>query len=223
MDTGTGFEVRAGKRAVMRTNAGEPLTLQSRPLADAVASEWQAAEARAKPGDLPLARLALGAADVAGHRREVEDATVAYAETDLVCYRAGAAEADLAGRQERAWGPLLEWAADRFGARLEATRGIVPHPQAGEALEALARAVAAYADAELAALRAAAATCGSLVIALALLEGEIAPDAAWQAAHLDERAQAERWGVDAEAKAAMAARRGDLEAVAEFVRLWRQE
>jgi chaperone required for assembly of F1-ATPase len=153
----------------------------------------------------------------------VEDAPVAYAETDLVCYRAGAAEADLAGRQERAWGPLLEWAADRFGARLEATRGIVPHPQAGEALEALARAVAAYADAELAALRAAAATCGSLVIALALLEGEIAPDAAWQAAHLDERAQAERWGVDAEAKAAMAARRGDLEAVAEFVRLWRQE
>jgi len=210
---GDSFEVRAGK--------GGRLNVHSRRLANAIRVEWQAAGPRATPSEIPLARLALEIMALSTCRTAVEEAIVAYAETDLVCYRAGAGEADHAARQERAWGPLLAWAGERFGVRLEVTAGIVPHPQPQEALDALARAVAAYPDTELVALCAAARVCGSLVIALALLEGEIEPTAAWEAAHLDERAQAERWGADAEGEASVTARLTDLDIVAEFLRLTR--
>ena len=212
-DLGDSFEVRAGKSA--------PLYVSSRRLANAIRAEWQAAGARATPSEIPLARLALEIMDLSTCRTAVEEAIVAYAETDLVCYRAGAVEADHADRQEHAWGPLLAWAGERFGARLEVTAGIVPHPQPQEAVDALARAVTAYPDTELVALRTAVRVCGSLVIALALLEGEIEPMAAWEAAHLDERVQAERWGPDPEREALVTARLADLETVAEFLSLTR--
>ena len=60
---------------------------------------------------------------------------------------------------------------------------------------------------------------GSLVIALALAEGAIDPDAAWAAAALDELWQAEQWGDDAEAAAALAARRRDFDAGHRFLEL----
>ena len=41
----------------------------------------------------------------------------AYGGTDLLCYRAEAPE-ELVRRQAEAWDPLLDWAADRYGARL---------------------------------------------------------------------------------------------------------
>ena len=52
----------------------------------------------------------------------------------------------------------------------------------------------------LSALHAAVGISGSLVIGLALAEGEIAPEPAWHAAQVDEDWQIERWGEDAEAE-----------------------
>ena len=60
---------------------------------------------------------------------------------------------------------------------------------------------------------------GSLVIALALAEGAIEADAAFDAAHLDEIWQAERWGEDSLATQARDARRRDFNAATDFLRL----
>ena len=201
---------------------GELVLLPSKALANAVAAEWEAAGPRANPTVLPLARLAVGTAELRRDRTGVEVAVSAYAETDLLCYRAGSDEADLVVQQDRVWSPLLAWAAGRIGAHLEVTVGIMPHPQPLSTLSAVARVVSACKDYELVALRAAAASTGSLVIALALLEGEVTPRKAWEAAYLDEHVQAKRWGVDAEAEKAHIVSLEDLEAVAEFVCLARQ-
>jgi chaperone required for assembly of F1-ATPase len=60
---------------------------------------------------------------------------------------------------------------------------------------------------------------GSLLIALALAEGAIDREAAWAAATLDEAWQAEQWGTDPEAAAALEAKRREFEAADRFLQL----
>ena len=60
---------------------------------------------------------------------------------------------------------------------------------------------------------------GSLIIALALAEGAIDLDEAWAAATVDEAWQAENWGEDALAAAALEARRREFEAAFRFLGL----
>ncbi len=73
----------------------------------------------------------------------------------------------------------------------------------------------------LAAVASASATCGSAVIALALHEGEIEPEAAWVAAQVDETFQSERWGEDEELARRGAELRHEIEAAGRFMRLGR--
>jgi chaperone required for assembly of F1-ATPase len=55
---------------------------------------------------------------------------------------------------------------------------------------------------------------GSAPLALAVARGFLSAETAWQAAHVDEDFQAERWGVDAEAMARREARRREFGAAA---------
>ena len=213
-----GYEVRAGKRA-LRLPGGELLRTPSRSVADAVAAEWGDHGANASAGELPTARLVAGTTHVAAHRRTVEAAVAAYAETDLLCYRAGGgARAGLAERQELAWAPLLDWVRSRYGAVLCTTTGLLPVAQDPSALARLGSAVSRCSDGELAALRLATSACGSLVLALALLEGRLDAESVWELGHLDERG---RWTGDAEAVAALESRRGDLADAERYLRLVR--
>ena len=100
-----------------------------------------------------------------------------------------------------------------------ATAGIVPQPQSPAALKAFAAVVASQDDFRLTALHAATAACGSLVIALALLEGRIDADGAFHASQLDETFQIEAWGEDAEATKRRAALAEDIQAAARFLEL----
>jgi chaperone required for assembly of F1-ATPase len=60
---------------------------------------------------------------------------------------------------------------------------------------------------------------GSLVAALALLEGAITPGQAWDAVSIDERWQIEQWGADEEAEQTIENRRRDFLAGARFLEL----
>jgi chaperone required for assembly of F1-ATPase len=126
---------------------------------------------------------------------------------------------ELIARQQEIWQPLLDWAADRIGARLRVTAGIAPIDQPAPALAVLRDAVAERDDPTLAGLHALTAATGSLVIALAALEAEIDGDALWRAAQLDEDWQIERWGEDAEAAARRTALRADIDTTLRFLAL----
>ena len=62
---------------------------------------------------------------------------------------------------------------------------------------------------------------GSALLALAVGHGFLSAEAAWQAAHVDEDFQAERWGADADAMARRAARWREFEAAATALKLAR--
>ncbi len=73
----------------------------------------------------------------------------------------------------------------------------------------------------LAALHLATAACGSLVIALALVEGRIDAETAFAASQLDESFQIEFWGEDAEQAQRRQALAADIGAAAQFLALLR--
>ena len=205
----------------MRTPGKAALAVPSPALAAAIAEEWQAQGSDIDPNTMPMTRLASIALDLVAPRRgEAANAVVKYAETDLVCYRAGHPP-ELVARQEAAWQPLVRWIEERFGARLAVTEGVVPTTQPAAALDAVAAAVAAYDAWALAALNLATAACGSVVVALALAEGRLGADDAFAAAQLDESFEIERWGEDAEQTQRRSALRDDIVASARFLALLR--
>ena len=120
-------------------------------------------------------------------------------------------------RYQPVWRPLVDWAAERYAAPLTVTSGVIPSSQPTPSLAAFTAAVAAYDDFALTALQAATTACGSLVIALALIEGRLDAAEAFAASQLDESFQIESWGEDEEQRARRAALDAEITAAARFV------
>ncbi len=215
---GEGGRILLDARPV-KTPDRHDLALPSVALAEAVADEWNAQAERIEPRAMPLTGLANAAIDRIGPDPEAfARGLAAYGESDLLCYRAEA-PAPLVSRQADRWDPILAWAQQRYDVVFELAAGIVHMPQPAETIGRLNSAVAARDPFALAGLSPLVTISGSLLIALALAEGALSLDAAWAAATLDEQWQAEQWGEDAEAAAALANRRRDFEAAARFLAL----
>lgn len=183
----------------IRTPGGVPLTTPVAALAAAIAAEWMAQEDEIRPLTMPMMRLAATAIDRIGKERAaIIDQIVAFGGSDLLCYRAETPPG-LVERQSALWQPLLDWAAEALGARLQATRGIAHVTQDPAALDALRAAVGALDDSRLAAVSQLTASCGSVVIALAVSSGHLDATGAAAASLLDEDWQIEKWGADDEA------------------------
>ena len=166
--------------------------------------------------------FACTAIDLISKKREQTVADVlAYAEHDLLCYRADA-PAELTERQNRQWQPLLDWAALALDAPLKVTSGVVSVRQDEQVLQALKRVVTGLDALELSVLSGAVAASGSLIIGLALRAGEVEAEAAYAAAQLDELYQVERWGEDPDARRRREAIRQDLDAAARAFALLRE-
>jgi chaperone required for assembly of F1-ATPase len=203
----------------VRTPGRNLLRVPTDELAEAIAEEWNAQGETVDPRSMPLTGLANAAID----RVEPDPAAFArtlaeYGESDLLCYRAEGPES-LAERQARVWEPLLGWARTRFGVDFETTTGVMHRPQPAATVEQLGSAVAARSAFQLAGLAPLVTIAGSLIVALALAEGAIGLEAAWQAAMLDESWQAEQWGEDPLAAAALANRRREFDAAYLFLTL----
>ena len=197
------------------------LLLPSLAFAEAIAEEWRSQGERLKPAAMPLTQLANTAVDrVAPDPRPAIDELMGYAGTDLPCYRAEAPES-LVEHQRRHWQPLLDDLARRHDVLLSVHHGIIPHPQPPAALATLGRHLAAQPPFILTGLAAATRATGSLVIGLALAEGLLSPDQAFELSQLDETWQIEQWGEDAEAAARRRALRQEIQDTHRFLTLAR--
>lgn len=215
-----GFRVLLDGRP-MRTPAKAILVVPTRALAEAIVGEWAAVPEKAEinAAQLPLTRLAATGIDrVVARRDDVIADTAKYAGSDLLCYRATAPDS-LVALQQELWQPLLDWAAERHGARLVTAEGIGFVDQPEEAKARLQAAVSAHGDLALSALYNLTHTAGSVVIALAVSEGRLDAGAAFAAAQMDELYQVDRWGDDPLAEKHREGVRRDIEACARFLSL----
>ena len=213
-----GFSVRLDQHQ-LSTPSKAQLTLPSAALAEAIAEEWRSQGERLAPATMPLTKLANTAIDrVAMFRDDVIAQLLAFGRSDVVCYRASAPQ-DLVTRQHAAWDPILEWLGDNFGARLAVAEGIAFIAQ-DEARIGAMRAPLLEADSfRLTALLNAAGILGSLALTLAWNSGFLTADAAFEVAHLDEKFQAERWGMDAEATKKMREKHFEIMTLDRFLQL----
>jgi len=182
--------------APVRTPGRRSLTLPSRPLAEAVAAEWQAQAEHIDPMRMPLTRLVNaiidGVAQAAGPvKAEIEK----YLGSDLIFYRADSPPG-LVQRQAQHWDPLVAWARDELGARFVLAEGVVPVTQPEHARAAAAAAIPDD-PWRLGAVHVITTLTGSAVIALAVAHAHLTADQAWAAAHVDEDWNMEQWGRDA--------------------------
>jgi chaperone required for assembly of F1-ATPase len=221
VSAGESFGISLDGRLV-KTPGRRDLILPSAALAAAIATEWNTPQGDVRPAEMSLTRIANTAIDrVMPQRPAVVQQIAGYAGTDLVCYRA-TRPPELASRQQSIWQPLVDWAVLRYDAPLEVTVGVIPITQPPASLHALAAAVGQHDDFALAALHLATAACGSLIIALALVERRLDADEAFAASQLDESFQIEAWGEDIEQAQRRQSLAGDISAAAQFLSLLRQ-
>lgn len=199
-----------------RTPAGAPLLLPREALARLVAAEWAGQGETLDLAAMPASRLASTVIDRTATAGPALAAEVArYAGSDVLCYFAEGPDA-LVEEEAQAWGPLLDWARDALGIALRRVSGIVHQPQPPEALAQVEARAAALEPFAQAAAAYAAPLFGSAVLALAVVEGRLDAERAFDLSRLDEAFQEARWGVDAEA----AARTARLREEARFLDRW---
>lgn len=215
---GDGFVLALdGRRA--RTPGRAPLSLPTRPLADAIAAEWNAQGATIEPRSMPLTKIANSAIDGVAPDPEAVAADLArYGGSDLIVYRAGEPE-KLVEMQSTAWDPVVLWAKSRLGARLVLRQGLTFVDQPPESLDRIGAAIRARSPFRLAALHVMTTLTGSVLVPLMHTAGDLDAEAAWHAAHVDEHFQESRWGQDHEAMERRAFRRAEFDAASRFHRL----
>jgi chaperone required for assembly of F1-ATPase len=209
----------------MRTPAKAVLVVPTRGLAEAISAEWGKVPDKAdiNASHLPLTRLAATGLDrVTSQRARVIEDTAKYAGSDMLCYRAGGPDT-LVKRQQETWQPLLDWADERYGARLVVVEGLAFVEQPADAVARLHEAVATHSDLGLSALYNLTHISGSLVVALAVAEGHLSAADAFAAAQLDELYQVERWGEDPIATKRHEGIMHDIEASARFLALLEEQ
>ena len=195
----------------VRTPARAVLDLPNAALAAAVTAEWAAQGDTLKPETMPLTGFAYAAIDrVAPDRAAFAAGLAAFAETELLCYRADGPTA-LVAAQAAGWDPLLAWARACYGADFIVTSGITHTAQPPATLARITAAWAAFDAFRLAALHPVVTICGSAVIGLAVAERHLSATAAFATGQLDELWQAEQWGSDPLAVASLASRRAALD------------
>lgn len=213
-----GWSVQLDGRPV-RTPSKTSFIVPTEALGRATADEWNVVEEKADPRSMPLSGLANAAIDrVAPDTATFAASLAKYAEADLACYRADGPR-PLVERQEESWGELLSWARRRYDVDFATTTGIVHVPQPKATVERLSHAVTALDAFRLAGLSPLVTIGGSLIAALAVLEGALSPEKAWDAVSIDERWQIEQWGSDVEAELALENRRRDFMIAARFLDL----
>ena len=184
----------------VRTPSRQLLELPTAAAASLVVEEFAQQQSEIDPATMPVTRLANTVIDgIMPDPQPVLEDIVRFAASDLICYRAGTPAA-LAGRQARAWDPLIDWLRDTHGANFVLAEGVVHVTQPRETMAVFSSLLQRHAAPfRIGALHLMTALTGSAIIALAQAERRIDAEAAWNAALIDEDWNIEHWGEDIEA------------------------
>lgn len=217
-ETPDGWRVLLDGRPVS-TPARRPCVVPLAEMAAAIAEEWAAQKDQVRPQDMPMTRTAATCLDrVEPQELAIRETLATYGETDLLCYRATHPDA-LIHRQQEAWDPVLDWAADKFDAPLVRGAGVMHISQPARSVANLANALAACTPWQLTAMADLIQMSGSLVLALGVLHKYMEADQAWALSRIDDQWNIDEWGEDAEAAADAAKRMADFKHAARVLKM----
>ena len=206
----------------MKTPQRNPLAVPTPALADAIAAEWAAQGEDIIPASMPLTGLAQGALDQVDNERDrIVGRVAAYADSDMLYYRADSGQQALIDHQAEHWDPLLDWARDRYDVGFNLIHGIRYEAQPEETIKRLTHVVEAQDGFAVAAMLSLVGLSGSLIATLALVEQVWDTETLWPLVNLEELWQEQQWGRDDVAVAMRDLKQAEFEAAARFLDLAR--
>ncbi|KAJ1939072.1 chaperone [Linderina macrospora] len=165
-------------------------------LATLMAGEWESQREFLGAHSLPLTALVCRSIDGLNDsnvRKDVAEKLLKYFHTDSACLHEEFPQA-LVELQDKHYRPIVDWAAERYGIKINVTANLFTLRQEQEAEEALRKVVLEFSPLKLAAFEKAVMTAKSFLIALALVERRISVEQAAMAAQVEATAQTQLWG-----------------------------
>ncbi len=176
----------------VHTPAKNKLICAHEALADAVMQEWAAQDEAIEPDSMPLTQLVSTKIDRVGKERAAMSAAILkYLNTDLLCYRTD--EQRMAQVQNDAWDKWLDWFAQSRGIRLPTTTTFNALQHSEEAHTSILHYVKSMCDDQFTVFQLVTSLSGSLVLALAFMEGAASAEDIFSAARAEELYNAKRY------------------------------
>lgn len=181
-----GYHILLDGRSV-KTKSGSPLLAPNERVANAIVKEWMAQGDEIIPDTMPLTQILNTQMDrVRSERSVMMQSIQKYLDTDLICYIADV-PAELVNRQERLWSPWREWFYQKFGVALETTSGLAALKQPVEAHESVGQYIKSLNDDNFTVLQLVTALSGSVILALAFVEGSAKAQDVYDASFVEEQ------------------------------------
>lgn len=220
--TEDGYAIQLDGNTV-KTSLKQDLVAPTKSLAEAIVLEWADQGEEIVPDTMPLTQILTTKIDKIRDRKAITESAMRYLDTDLVCYWAKEPE-DLHKRQKEIWGAWVKWFDVQFEVPLYTTQKIAAIKQEPEAHKRAWNYIEALDDYYFTILHIMTSQSGSLVLALAFVEGEASPEEVYKASYLEDLYKAELYneelyGAAPDEEAEREAFKTDAEAAKQFLEL----
>jgi len=220
--TDEGFAIQLDGKTV-QTPSKLDLVAPSQALADAITVEWSEQVDTIKPDTMPLTQILTTSIDKIRDRDAITESVMRYLDTDLICYWAKEPE-EFAKHQKEVWGRWVKWFDEHFEVPLYTTKKIDAIKQEEEAHKRAWNYIEALDEQYFAILHIMTSLSGSLILALAFVEGDISPEEIFEASYLEELYKAkiydeDKYGASPEEQAERDGFKRDTQAARTFIDL----
>lgn len=152
--------------------------------------------------------------EINDNRIKMQNQLLEFAETDLLFFFSDKPE--LFNRQKLKWQPILDWAQNRYGIKLNTTQSL-DVPDNANWLKCLAREFNQLSDKEFCCWYAAALNLRSVLLGLVMIKGYADYKMVAELAGLEELWQNEQWGIDDQALALRQKKADELSDIESFL------
>ena len=217
---GDGFAVLLdGKK--LKSPSKIEVNVPNEAVANVIAKEFDVQKTHIDASTMPFTRLINSTLEAnVGIEPELIVEIVKYAGTDLLLYRSDSPK-ELVEAQELHWDKVLAELAQKLSVKFLPTVGIIHKSQPDVTLKRLSETLNGLDKFTLMALASITSLSGSGLLSIALFEGLISSDEAWNAAHVDEDFNDKIWGADVEAQKRRKIRRQEFDIALKLIDLMR--
>ncbi|XP_012280075.1 ATP synthase mitochondrial F1 complex assembly factor 2 isoform X2 [Orussus abietinus] len=188
------YEVTLDQRK-LKTPKGQNFDVNSKPLALAVATEWDSQEETINRSNMHLTALCSTVLDNPNNHQKVDiiNYIVNYLETDTILFHSSEID-DLYKLQTQRWDPLIQWFCDRLQVNIIKTQSIETPIVPPETKNALKRHLTFYNDNAIQGFMYGVDILKSVILTLAAAERAITVQEAVKLSRLEEEYQISHWG-----------------------------
>lgn len=188
------YEITLDQRK-LKTPRGTLFTVESEPLALAIATEWNSQKDNVERSTMMLTALSNTVIDNPNHlkKEDIINFLLSYAETDTILFH-NEAEPALYKLQTEEWDPVIEWFNQRYDTEMVKTVDISPPVFPPGAKMQIASYLKSHKLATLHGIQFAVETVKSVMLAFACIDRFITPEKAVLLSRLEEEYQLGHWG-----------------------------